>query len=80
MKKLSRLIILVLVIIGVYSTYNFIKNYKDKDEVIDKNVTNKIEEKSKEVKLTLVGDLLFESPFYKSIENGDDKNNYFSLV
>ena len=30
------------------------------------------------VKLTLVGDLLFEQPFYDAVSNGDDKNIYFS--
>jgi len=31
-------------------------------------------------KLTLVGDLLFEQPFYDAISNGYNKNDYFSLV
>ncbi len=30
--------------------------------------------------LTLVGDLLFEQPFYDAIDNGYNKNEYFSLV
>ena len=32
------------------------------------------------MKLTLVGDFLFESPFYTSVNNGYDMNKYFSLV
>lgn len=32
------------------------------------------------VKLTLVGDLLFESPYYNAISNGEDKDKYFNRV
>lgn len=31
-------------------------------------------------KLTLVGDLLFEQPYYNAISNGEDKNKYFRRV
>lgn len=41
---------------------------------------NEIGNTKKQVKLTLVGDLLFEQPFYDAINKGDDKNEYFSLV
>lgn len=34
----------------------------------------------KQANLTLVGDLLFEQPFYDAVDNGYDKNEYFSLV
>ncbi|MCH5166608.1 MAG: CapA family protein [Erysipelotrichales bacterium] len=51
---------------------------KLKDEIKEK-VTKK-EKSEKEVNLTLVGDFLFESPFYKSVDNGYDMYNYFSLV
>lgn len=40
----------------------------------DKNDNKKV------ANLTLVGDLLFEQPFYDAIEKGYDKNEYFSLV
>ncbi len=43
-------------------------------------VDEKIPAKKSEVKLTLVGDFLFEQPFYDSITAGDDKNNYFKNV
>jgi len=39
-----------------------------------------IEKTTTEVKITLVGDLLFEQPFYDAIDNGYDKEEYFSLV
>lgn len=41
---------------------------------------NEIKNNKKTAKLTLVGDLLFEQPFYDAVNNGDDKNEYFSLV
>jgi len=40
----------------------------------DKNDNKKV------ANLTLVGDLLFEQPFYDAIEKGYDRNEYFSLV
>lgn len=35
---------------------------------------------SREVRLTFIGDLLFEAPFFAAVENGYDKDSYFSLV
>lgn len=35
---------------------------------------------SREAKLTFVGDLLFEAPFFSAVGNGYDKDSYFSLV
>lgn len=39
-----------------------------------------IDNKSTVVKLSLVGDLLFEQPFYDAINSGEDKNIYFNRV
>lgn len=50
---------------------------KEKDENIPPH-ENVVKEKS--AKLTLVGDFLFESPFYKSVENGYNASDYFKLV
>ena len=46
------------------------------------SLNNESENKNdrKVAKLTLVGDLLFEQPFYDAISNGDDKSEYFKLV
>ncbi len=50
------------------------------------NVSSKVdsfkenEEISKEVNLTLVGDFLFEEPFYNSVKLGDDPTHYFEKV
>ena len=42
--------------------------------------TTKEIEKPKEVKLTLVGDLLFEQLFYNAVDKGYDKNIYFNRI
>ena len=42
--------------------------------------TTKEIEKPKEVKLTLVGDLLFEQPFYNAVDKGYDKTIYFNRI
>jgi len=45
------------------------------------NVNNEEVKDNKNIaKLTLVGDLLFEQPFYDAVDKGYDKNEYFSLV
>ena len=39
-----------------------------------------LDEEEKKVKLTLVGDLLFEQPYYNAITNGEDIDLYFNRV
>ena len=39
-----------------------------------------LDEEEKQVKLTLVGDLLFEQPYYNAITNGEDIDLYFNRV
>lgn len=62
----------------VYSSYQ-IKSKWNKYTCPQVN-NNVDEEKTKMAKLTLVGDLLFEQPFYDAVNNGDDPNSYFSMV
>ena len=45
-----------------------------KDNFKRKSFDRKNDNKKSSVKLTLVGDLLFEQPFYDAINNGEDKN------
>ena len=45
----------------------------------DKNDTIVVPQ-SREAKLTFVGDFLFEAPFFTAVDNGYDRNSYFSLV
>ena len=63
----------------IYSSYQ-IKSKFSKFNCPLANKNAQKEDKKLEAKLTLVGDLLFEQPFYDAINNGDDKNDYFSLV
>lgn len=88
-RKLKRIwkhflvILLLIIIFGI--TMPFIKDLK-KNKPLNNNTTTKItksekvNEKKRQAKLTLVGDFLFESPFYKAIDKGYEKNRYFSLV
>jgi len=56
-----------------WNKYSCPLNNVNEDEVITNN--------NKQIaKLTLVGDLLFEQPFYDAIEAGYNKDEYFSLV
>lgn len=86
LKKKWKYSLLVILLIIIFSTsYPFISNFKsDKDlknKLTENNTTTeKIVENRKKAKLTLVGDFLFESPFYKAIDKGYEKERYFSLV
>lgn len=83
LKKFIIVIITVIVLLsGIYLIVT--KNSKNNKEIVDK--TNKttayplITNNTKEVKFTVVGDLLFESPFYKAVNLGYNKNQYFNRV
>ncbi len=79
-KKRWLFFVIILIIIGSV-VYFYEPNKKDDEKTTYTNeVDKKNENKIKSANLTLVGDLLFESPFYKAVENGYDKNTYFSLV
>lgn len=52
---------------------------KNSLEVVDTDVvTEEVVEKIKKVKLSMVGDLLYEEPYYDSVNDGDDKTIYLS--
>ena len=81
------MIIFLLIGLGIGFLY-VTKNYNLKDNNIkennlrkedDKNTDNDTDDK-RGAKVTLVGDFLFEQPFYDSIDKGDDINNYFKNV
>ena len=47
----------------------------------DKQISDSVvQQQPREAKLTLVGDFLFEAPFFTAVDNGYDRNMYFSLV
>lgn len=84
LKKKFKIIfsLFILIIIAVPIIY-FLSNKNEEIDIIDIVPTSskKTEEKKDtNIKITMVGDLLFESPFYKAIDNGYDKTIYFSEV
>lgn len=84
-RKLKRnvklvLVILLILIISYLTLPYVLKSISSKKDLDNAPVTTTKKEEAKKAKLTLVGDFLFESPFYKAIENGYDKDRYFSLV
>lgn len=78
--KVSFFIVLCL-LVGISAVFsnsnNKIKN-NDKSGEIRSSTTKKVLKRS--AKLTLVGDFLFESPFYQSVSNGYNENDYFKFV
>ena len=58
-------------------------NNNTKSNVENNNVISDSREEEnsiKTAKLTLVGDFLYEEPYYEALRNGEDENKYFSLV
>lgn len=85
MKKGILLIgIFILILFGFqqYKQYKTINNDKGISNNVkeDNNIDNSKDPEIKKAKITLVGDFLFEQPFYDSINAGDNKDNYFKNV
>lgn len=74
-------LIVLFVCIGLYVLGGRNESPENKEEIKPTPPIIKEEQKQKKVKITLVGDILFESPLYKDLEqrnsNGDD---YFSRI
>ena len=82
MKKLG-IVLGVVVLFGVFGSCILLFSDSKKDEnptTIKEETSIKAEDTVESAKLTLVGDLLFETRFYEAVENGDDPNLYFQLV
>lgn len=85
-KVILFLIITLLVILSIYYLSINILNSDTKKKTFtqgEKKTTTTAEVKKEEVnsaKLTIVGDLLFEQPFYDSLEKDKNNTRYFSLV
>lgn len=77
-------LILILILITLGITYKvlpkIVLNDKNKSNEVIENKTTEEKKDYSTLNLTVVGDFLFESPYYKSIENGDSKNLYFNKV
>lgn len=79
MKK-GILYIIILIIIGVLSYFTY-QNFNRDDNANDDNISeNKTNQESKVARLTIVGDFLYEQPYYSALENGDDPELYFNRV
>lgn len=85
--RIGRLLLflsIVIVIVGAvfYLSYRILEpkeNFNKEDERTEKNGDKK-ESKDEKIKLTIVGDLLFEQPYYDALASGDSEDKYFSLV
>lgn len=85
LKRQFKISLFILIIGGIlaltlpaYVKREKLDNYNNEKTTI--HVEDKEDKHIRKAKLTLVGDFLFESPFYKAVDKGYDKNQYFSLV
>ena len=76
--SLFLLITLIVVLIIGYLSIKILNN--DKKEIVIPKTTTTKKEDINEATLTLVGDFLFEQPFYDSLNKGDNENLYFSKI
>ncbi len=77
MKNITKLLIFIALLIFILII--IIPFFKKENNNINVNKSIKDDNKTT-AKLTLVGDFLFEQPFYDAISNGDDKEKYFNRV
>ena len=76
------ILILILITLGIaYKVLpKIVLDDKNKSNEVIENKTTDEKKDYSTLNLTVVGDFLFESPYYKSIENGDSKDLYFNKV
>lgn len=88
LKRWVKIVIFILIIsiFGLF-IYNILSKKENitnnKNNNLNINIPNNVEKEEnniKTAKLTLVGDFLYEEPYYNAINSGEDINNYFSLV
>lgn len=79
LKRNITILLFFLIIISLGLFYKIKPNIIFEDGVKDKEII-KEEKRVRELNLTIVGDLLFESSYYKVRENGENENLYFSKV
>lgn len=79
---IALILILILITLGIaYKVLpKIVLNDKNKSNEVIENKTTEAKKDYSTLNLTVVGDFLFESPYYKSIENGDSKDLYFNKV
>jgi len=85
LKKKDNIILIILLIIFIIIVIAIFKlittdNEDTKTTTTKETSTTTKTVKEKNVKLTLVGDFLFESPIYKAHDSGEDLNNYFKRI
>ena len=73
------LIIFIIIVIAIFKLITT-DNEDTKTTTTKETSTTTKTIKEKNVKLTLVGDFLFESPIYKAHDSGEDLNNYFKRI
>lgn len=80
--KIIFYLIFVICIISLIAFLSILILHEDKKEIdFDKSsTTTKYIDDTTSAKLTLVGDFLFEQPFYDAYKSGDDLNVYFQKV
>ena len=80
--KFKILIFILIVLITSISCFYISKELLEEKTlpIIKEITTTKKADDTSKVKLTLVGDLLFEQPFYDAIDKGYDEDLYFSYV
>lgn len=68
-----------LIVIALFSC-SCKSNTQQKETIAEAIAEDTITSSPREAKLTFVGDFLFEAPFFSAVDNGYDRNSYFSLV
>ncbi len=77
-KKLALLLAIVILIVLIILNYKTIENHIEEEPI--KDIIEEEPKTLKEANLTLVGDFLYEEPYYKSLKKGDDQDLYFGKV
>lgn len=73
------ILLMMTLILGIFLSYKKKPQEKEKPNNQKETIKKPVAKKDT-AKLTVVGDFLFEQPYYNAIANGEDKDLYFSLI
>ena len=80
-RRLFLLLILIGIIFGIYKINNLFNNKEDNNTTNNTQINDKLDkDEIKKVNLSIVGDIMFEGMYLDAVNQGDNPDDYLSMV
>ena len=80
-RRLFLLLILIGIIFGIYKVSNLFNNKEDNNTTNNTQINGKLDKDEKrKVNLSIVGDIMFEGMYLDAVNQGDNPDDYLSMV